>query len=80
LSAVVMKRRSLAAGWRSARIRRQDWSMATSMRLTTRSFCLTCSARVASRSTTARTLLAMAASTRPPISRSCSRSVVSSAS
>ena len=80
LSAVVMKRRSLAAGWRSASRRRHMSSISTSVRFTSRSPAMTFSASDGSRSVSARTLPAMAASTLPPITRSRSRSCASSAS
>ncbi len=61
-------------------MRRQIPSISTSIRLISRSFVFTCSARSPSRSIIARTLAAIAFSTRPPIASSRSRSMRSSAS
>src|SRR6266850_689426 len=79
-SAVVMKRRSLAAGWRSASSRRQLSSTSSSSRFTSRSDPTTCSATFESRSESARMLWAVSASTLPPRVRSFERSSSSSAS
>src|SRR5258708_4425130 len=66
LSAVVMKRRSLAAGWRRTSSRRQASSISTSSRFTSRSALITDSASPESRSASARTAVATSVSTLPP--------------
>src|SRR5262249_46960167 len=72
-SAVVINRRSEAAGWRRARIFRHSSSMSTSRRLTSTSPSFTCSPSSESRSVRARMLLAICSSTLAPIARSFSR-------
>src|SRR5215813_7312198 len=72
-SAVVMSRRSLAAGWRRARIFRHSSSMSTSRRLISTSASLTCSPSSESRSVSDRMLLAICSSTFAPMARSFSR-------
>src|SRR5919197_2454225 len=71
--AVVINRRSLAAGCRSARIFRHWLSISTSNRFSSRSDSLTASASLDSRSVSARMLSAICRSTRAPMSRSFSR-------
>src|SRR5450631_537374 len=80
LSPVVISRRSLAAGWRRARMRRQRSSMSTSRRLISRSPSITCSPSSESRSVRARMLLAICSSTLPPMAKSFSRTSRRSAS
>src|SRR5690242_7708868 len=72
-NAVVMSRRSLAAGWRRARIFRQSSSMSTSSRLISTSASFTCSPSSESRSVSDRMLLAICSSTFAPMARSFSR-------
>src|SRR5476651_1839317 len=78
--AVVMKRRSLAAGWRRASRRRQVSSISTSIRLTSRSAPITSSASLESRSISAFTPAAISLSTLPPKVSKRARSPSSSAS
>ncbi len=80
LSAIVMKRRSEATGWRRARTCRQSSSMSISSWLIWRSTAIVCSASALSRSMSARMLPLMISSTLAPMSRSFSRRLRSSCS
>src|SRR5579883_856525 len=79
-SAVVMKRRSEATGWRLASTRRHISSQSSSSRLIWWSYSIMRWASSLSRSTSAFMLLAIISSTLAPIRRICSRSRVSCAS
>src|SRR5215469_6966640 len=72
-NAVVISRRSDAAGCLRARIFRHSSSMSTSRRLISTSASLTCSPRSESRSVSDRMLLAICSSTLAPMARSFSR-------
>src|SRR5450432_360246 len=73
LSAIVMKRKSEATGWRRARICMHSSSISSSSWLIFLSNAIICSASAVSRSTSARMLPRMISSTLAPMSRSCSR-------
>src|SRR5215472_4992784 len=72
-NAVVISRRSEAAGCRRARIFRHSSSMSTSSRLISTSASFTCSPSSESRSVSDRMLLAICSSTFAPMARSFSR-------
>src|SRR5436853_2287465 len=80
LRAVVMKRRSRPAGWRSASKRRQRSSIATSRPFTSTSFLIVTSASARSRFTSASMALPICFSTSPPMVRMFWRRSLSSSS